>query len=181
MPELLYFWPFGENEFAHEYTLLWNRPRNLMFCSMALPGTEERIYLSMNGNFKFITTANCTKSLYCWCIIILNTKSPTLQVILYGDPIPWKKQENVLYMSNHQCTVDWVVADLLAIRQGSLGRIRYILKSGLKYLPLYGFYFAQVKIRIYIDDVKFALIYLWNISPGLFVIVGQIIWCTMYS
>ncbi|EDO36141.1 predicted protein [Nematostella vectensis] len=39
--------------------------------------------------------------------------------------------------------VDWLVADLLAIRQGSLGRIRYILKDGLKFLPLYGFYFGQ--------------------------------------
>lgn len=41
-------------------------------------------------------------------------------------------------------TVDWMVSDFIGIRQGSLGRIRYILKSGLKYLPLYGFYFAQV-------------------------------------
>lgn len=40
--------------------------------------------------------------------------------------------------------VDWLVADLLAIRQGSLGSIRYVLKNGLRYLPLYGFYFAQV-------------------------------------
>ena len=40
--------------------------------------------------------------------------------------------------------VDWIVSDFLAIRQGSLGRLRYILKNGLKYLPLYGFYFAQV-------------------------------------
>ena len=42
--------------------------------------------------------------------------------------------------------VDWIVSDFLAIRQGSLGRLRYILKNGLKYLPLYGFYFAQVAI-----------------------------------
>ena len=42
------------------------------------------------------------------------------------------------------CVVDWMVADMLAVRQGSLGRIRYILKDGLKYLPLYGCYFRQV-------------------------------------
>jgi len=42
--------------------------------------------------------------------------------------------------------VDWIVSDFLAIRQGSLGRLRYILKNGLKYLPLYGFYFAQVAV-----------------------------------
>lgn len=39
--------------------------------------------------------------------------------------------------------VDWIITDFLAIRQGSLGRLRYVLKNGLKYLPLYGFYFAQ--------------------------------------
>ena len=41
--------------------------------------------------------------------------------------------------------MDWIVADLLAIRQGCLGRIRYILKDGLRYLPMYGFYLAQVR------------------------------------
>ena len=40
--------------------------------------------------------------------------------------------------------VDWIIADMLAVRQGSIGQIRYILKDGLKYFPLYGFYFRQV-------------------------------------
>jgi len=40
--------------------------------------------------------------------------------------------------------VDWIVVDMLAVRQGSLGHIRYILKDGLKYLPLFGSYFRQV-------------------------------------
>lgn len=65
------------------------------------------------------------------------------EVIFYGDPIPWDKQENVIILCNHQSSVDWIVSDFIGIRQGSLGRLRYILKSGLKYLPLYGFYFAQ--------------------------------------
>lgn len=65
------------------------------------------------------------------------------EVTFYGDPIPWDKQENVIVLCNHQSSVDWMVSDFIGIRQGSLGRIRYILKSGLKYLPLYGFYFAQ--------------------------------------
>ncbi|XP_029204601.2 1-acyl-sn-glycerol-3-phosphate acyltransferase epsilon-like [Acropora muricata] len=65
------------------------------------------------------------------------------EVIFYGDPIPWDKQENAIILCNHQSSVDWIVSDFLGIRQGSLGRLRYILKSGLKYLPLYGFYFAQ--------------------------------------
>lgn len=41
-------------------------------------------------------------------------------------------------------TVDWIIADMLAARQDALGHVRYVLKDGLKWLPLYGFYFAQV-------------------------------------
>jgi len=41
-------------------------------------------------------------------------------------------------------TVDWMVADMLAIRQGSIGHLRYMLKDSLKYLPFYGAYFRQV-------------------------------------
>lgn len=40
--------------------------------------------------------------------------------------------------------VDWIVADMLAARQDALGHVRYVLKDNLKWLPLYGFYFAQV-------------------------------------
>lgn len=43
-------------------------------------------------------------------------------------------------------TVDWIVADMLAARQDALGHVRYVLKDGLKWLPLYGFYFAQVTV-----------------------------------
>ena len=41
--------------------------------------------------------------------------------------------------------VDWIVANMLAVRQGSLGHIRYVLKSALKWIPLYGFYFQEVR------------------------------------
>jgi len=37
-----------------------------------------------------------------------------------------------------------MIANMLAIRQGSIGHIRYILKDSLKYLPFYGAYFRQV-------------------------------------
>ena len=47
-------------------------------------------------------------------------------------------------LNDYFLLVDWVVTDMMAIRQGVLGRIRYVLKSGLRYLPLYGCYFAQV-------------------------------------
>ncbi|CAM4922463.1 unnamed protein product [Rotaria socialis] len=54
-----------------------------------------------------------------------------------------KRKENVLFISNHQSSVDWIVANMLAARQDSLGHIRYILKDDLKWIPLYGFYFQQ--------------------------------------
>ncbi|CAF1053197.1 unnamed protein product [Rotaria sordida] len=54
-----------------------------------------------------------------------------------------KKKENVLFISNHQSSVDWIIANMLAVRQDSLGHIRYILKNELKWIPLYGFYFQQ--------------------------------------
>ncbi|KAM4599977.1 1-acyl-sn-glycerol-3-phosphate acyltransferase epsilon [Fundulus diaphanus] len=64
-----------------------------------------------------------------------------VEIVLYGD-IP-KNKENVIYLSNHQCTADWIIADMLAIRQSALGHVRYVLKDGLKWLPLYGWYFSQ--------------------------------------
>ncbi|XP_069741325.1 1-acyl-sn-glycerol-3-phosphate acyltransferase epsilon isoform X2 [Narcine bancroftii] len=64
-----------------------------------------------------------------------------VEIIIYGT-LPNKK-ENVIYLSNHQCTVDWIIADMLAVRQRALGHVRYVLKDGLKWLPLYGWYFSQ--------------------------------------
>ncbi|KAG8124181.1 putative 1-acyl-sn-glycerol-3-phosphate acyltransferase epsilon protein [Naja naja] len=46
-----------------------------------------------------------------------------VQIMLYGD-LP-KNKENVIWISNHQSTVDWIIADMLAIRQNTLGHIRY--------------------------------------------------------
>ena len=65
------------------------------------------------------------------------------ELIFYGDEMPLGKRENVLYLCNHQSTVDWAVVDMVAIRQESMGSVRYILKDSLKYLPLFGFYFPQ--------------------------------------
>ncbi|KAI8480311.1 1-acyl-sn-glycerol-3-phosphate acyltransferase epsilon [Branchiostoma belcheri] len=66
-----------------------------------------------------------------------------VEVVLYGDDPSKMPPENIIYLSNHQCTVDWAVADMLAVRQGMLGHVRYVLKDGLRYLPLYGWYFRQ--------------------------------------
>ncbi|KAI4550426.1 1-acyl-sn-glycerol-3-phosphate acyltransferase epsilon isoform X2 [Ovis aries] len=64
-----------------------------------------------------------------------------VQILLYGD-LP-KNKENIIYLANHQSTVDWIIADILAVRQNALGHVRYVLKDGLKWLPLYGCYFSQ--------------------------------------
>jgi len=69
-----------------------------------------------------------------------------VQVKIYGDFEAVKylrKGENAIYISNHQCTADWVVAESLALRRGSLGRVRFVLKDGLRFLPFYGFYLGM--------------------------------------
>lgn len=63
-----------------------------------------------------------------------------VEFCFYGDKIP-NKPENVLYISNHQCSIDWVIPEVLCVKQGGYGgRARYILKDVLKFLPLYGWY-----------------------------------------
>nr|CAB3220649.1 1-acyl-sn-glycerol-3-phosphate acyltransferase epsilon [Phallusia mammillata] len=51
-------------------------------------------------------------------------------------------KENVLVLSNHQCMVDWIVADFLAVRQNMTGNMRFVFKNSLKYYPIYGFSFG---------------------------------------
>lgn len=83
-------------------------------------------------------------SLYQKLVLFFFENLSGVEVILSGDvDCLHGKKENAILVSNHQSEVDWVIADILAARQGSIGRIRYILKDGLKYLPLYGFYFRQ--------------------------------------
>ena len=67
-----------------------------------------------------------------------------------------------LYPQN-SIAVDWAVADMLAVRQGSIGHIRYILKNGLRWFPLYGFYFRQVKFyNLYIRRKNKFYVFLTN-------------------
>ncbi|KAM9043070.1 1-acyl-sn-glycerol-3-phosphate acyltransferase epsilon isoform X2 [Balaenoptera acutorostrata] len=76
-----------------------------------------------------------------------------VQILLYGD-LP-KNKENIIYLANHQSTVDWIVADILAIRQNALGHVRYVLKDGLKWLPLYGCYFYQMYLVIFPEGTRY--------------------------
>ncbi|GKV26558.1 hypothetical protein SLEP1_g35840 [Rubroshorea leprosula] len=61
------------------------------------------------------------------------------KVIFYGDIVP--ARERVLLISNHRTEVDWMYLWDLALRKGCLGYIRYILKSSLMKLPVFGWGF----------------------------------------
>ncbi|XP_062054826.1 1-acyl-sn-glycerol-3-phosphate acyltransferase epsilon isoform X3 [Lepus europaeus] len=111
---------------APTYVLAWGVLRLLSAC---LPA---RFYQRMDDR------------LYCVyqnMVLFFFENYTGVQILLYGD-LP-KNKENIIYLANHQSTVDWIVTDMLAIRQNALGHVRYVLKDGLKWLPLYGFYLSQ--------------------------------------
>uniref|UniRef100_A0A1I8H3V8 PlsC domain-containing protein n=1 Tax=Macrostomum lignano TaxID=282301 RepID=A0A1I8H3V8_9PLAT len=84
-------------------------------------------------------------SSYQWTVLFFYEYLAQTKIILYGDSIDdlFKKKERVLYFSNHQSSVDWIITDMLIARQGGIGRSRYLLKNELKYIPYYGYYFYQ--------------------------------------
>ncbi|GER42647.1 phospholipid/glycerol acyltransferase family protein [Striga asiatica] len=59
--------------------------------------------------------------------------------VFSGDRIPVEKR--VLIMSNHRTEVDWMYLWNLALRKGCLGYIKYVLKSSLMKLPIFGWGF----------------------------------------
>ncbi|EPS62079.1 hypothetical protein M569_12713, partial [Genlisea aurea] len=70
---------------------------------------------------------------------VLFEKINKTRVIFSGDRIPVEKR--VLVMSNHRTEVDWMYLWNLALRKGCLGHIKYVLKSSLMKLPLFGWGF----------------------------------------
>lgn len=129
---------------VHTYSLRYWFPATIML------GTAPAYLLSW-GVWRLLSTVLPTRvyhkiddQLYCIyqsMVLFFFENYTGVEIIVYGD-IP-KTKENVIYLSNHQCTVDWIIADMLAIRQNALGHVRYVLKDGLKWLPLYGWYFSQ--------------------------------------
>lgn len=61
------------------------------------------------------------------------------KVVFSGDLVPAK--ERVLLMANHRTEVDWMYLWDLALRKGREGVIKYILKSSLMKLPVFGWVF----------------------------------------
>ena len=46
-------------------------------------------------------------------------------------------------------TVDWVIAEVMCLKQGGRGgRTRYVLKDALKYIPMYGWQLGDVSTNI---------------------------------
>lgn len=61
------------------------------------------------------------------------------KVIFSGEIIP--AGERALLISNHRTEVDWMYLWDLALRKGRLGCIKYVLKSSLMNLPVFGWAF----------------------------------------
>ncbi|KAJ0967691.1 hypothetical protein J5N97_024608 [Dioscorea zingiberensis] len=61
------------------------------------------------------------------------------KVIFSGDVVP--REERILLLANHRTEVDWMYLWDLALRKGCLGYIKYILKSSLRKLPIFGWGF----------------------------------------
>ncbi|KAL7617776.1 hypothetical protein Lser_V15G00725 [Lactuca serriola] len=58
------------------------------------------------------------------------------KVVFSGETVPEK--ERVLLIANHKTEVDWMYLWDLALRKGSISCVRYVLKSSLMKLPLFG-------------------------------------------
>ncbi|KAF4348188.1 hypothetical protein CsatB_006196 [Cannabis sativa] len=61
------------------------------------------------------------------------------KVIFSGETLP--ANERVLLIANHRTEVDWMYLWDLALRKGRVGYIKYVLKSSLMKLPLFGWSF----------------------------------------
>ncbi|XP_010529693.1 PREDICTED: probable 1-acyl-sn-glycerol-3-phosphate acyltransferase 4 isoform X2 [Tarenaya hassleriana] len=61
------------------------------------------------------------------------------KVVMSGDRIPQDKR--VLVIANHRTEVDWMYLWNIALRKGCLGYIKYVLKSSLMKLPIFGWGF----------------------------------------
>lgn len=61
------------------------------------------------------------------------------KVVFSGERVPEK--ERVLLFANHRTEVDWMYLWDLALRKGRSGFIKYILKSSLMKLPIFGWGF----------------------------------------
>ncbi|ESO07515.1 hypothetical protein HELRODRAFT_75793 [Helobdella robusta] len=111
------------------YSMIWFLLRILTYF------IEEKYY-DVTNNFLYGTYQ---KYLVFFFEVVAGAK-----LVLYGDHKEiFNRKENVVYFSNHQCLLDWVVMAMLAERASASNRTRFILKDSLKYIPMYGFHFKK--------------------------------------
>ncbi|KAJ7296571.1 hypothetical protein O6H91_09G013500 [Diphasiastrum complanatum] len=72
-----------------------------------------------------------------WPILI--EKINQTKVIFAGDRVP--KGERVLVLCNHRTEVDWMYIWNLAVRKDRIGYVKYMLKSSVRNLPIFGWGF----------------------------------------
>lgn len=65
------------------------------------------------------------------------------KVIFCGETVP--PRERVLLIANHRTEVDWMYLWDLALRKGRIGYIKYVLKSSLMKLPVFGWSFQLLE------------------------------------
>uniref|UniRef100_A0A914WWA1 Phospholipid/glycerol acyltransferase domain-containing protein n=1 Tax=Plectus sambesii TaxID=2011161 RepID=A0A914WWA1_9BILA len=110
----------------------------------AIAATSVGVLTAFVPKSLFVRIDNAMYSTYQRLVLFVFENFSGVKLSLYGDVEEClDKPESILFICNHQCTVDWVVADMLAIRQGTLGALRYVLKDTLQYVPLFGWYFYQ--------------------------------------
>ncbi|KAD6119206.1 hypothetical protein R6Q59_025264 [Mikania micrantha] len=78
------------------------------------------------------------------------------KIIFSGETVP--KRERVLLIANHKTEVDWMYLWDLALRKGCIGCIKYVLKSSLLKLPVFGWgfhvlEFISVERKWEVDEV----------------------------
>lgn len=71
---------------------------------------------------------------------LLFEKINKTKVVFSGETVP-AADERVLIIANHRTEVDWMYLWDLAMRKGRLGYIKYVLKSSLMKLPVFGWAF----------------------------------------
>lgn len=70
---------------------------------------------------------------------LLFEKINKTKVLFAGDSVP--PRERILLISNHRTEVDWMYMWDLALRKDCLGYVKYILKSSVRNVPIFGWAF----------------------------------------
>ncbi|KAJ1382983.1 Phospholipid/glycerol acyltransferase [Sesbania bispinosa] len=70
---------------------------------------------------------------------VLFEKINKTKVVFSGAIVP--SRERILLIANHRTEVDWMYLWDLALRKGCIGYIKYVLKSSLMRLPIFGWAF----------------------------------------